>query len=1019
MRMKSFYVFVLLWLNVGALQPQNKLIFNKMSLDQGLSQASVVSICEDSDGFIWFGTSDGLNKFDGYRMTVYRFNSADESSLSNSNILSLLKDRSNEFWIGTRGGLNRFIRETNSFEHFIDQSDEKNVLSNNIILAMSNDSKNSDVLWLGTPRGLKKFDKRARSFNNYKIDDSSSTLTDNIISICSSNGKLWLGAGSGLYQFDPISEKFEKIRINLKGIDRNIGITLVYTDRKNNVWIGTVSSGLICIDPNGNYHQYQHDISNPASLSDTKITSILEDHGGYIWIGTYGSGINKLDVVSGKSIHSAWNPNWVNSLSSNEVRCIYEDKSENLWFGTWGGGVCQLSRVQENFKLYENENDINNALTGSIYSIYEDHIGDLWCGTSNTGVHRVENQTGKLTTYKHQPDKNGSIGGNFVISVYEDRENNVWIGSTTGGLSKFIRKNQTFENYKNNPQDSFSLGYDNVQALLEDKDGRFWVGTFGGGLDEFDKKSGQFRHFRHDEKNEFSLSSDVVQYLFEDRNGYLWIATGGGLNRFDKKSGQFFVFKSNQNSSSNDYIYCIYEDPDSGLLWLGTGGGLAVFDKANKEFRYFDEKKGLPNNTVYGILQDGHGNLWLSTNKGLAKFNIFSETFKNYDKEDGLQSNEFNQGAFFRNRQGEMFFGGIKGVNYFHPDSMMDNPHKPPVVLTSFRKFDQETAISVNAVKELELGYRDYAFSFEYSALDFTNPMKNKYAYKMEGFDEHWIFTGADRRFAVYTNLDPGEYVFRVRGSNNDGLWNEEGASIRIHIEAPYWKTWWFRLLIMSVIGIMATLLYNYRVRQLLYVERLRSEIASDLHDDIGSTLTSISHCAELIRSGTAGRDQANMLEHIEEMAREVMTSMSDIVWSIDARHDRYSDLIDRMRDFAFKVLSIKSITLSINDHGIKKEHLSPDLRQNMYMIFKEAIHNVIKHAEATAVEVDLEQTNGHLEMTIRDNGKGIESTLHRIGHGLKSMHHRAERIKGTLEIHNDRGTVITLKIPLRYKTKG
>lgn len=1014
--MRTFYIIVLWLMITGELQPQNKLMFNKISLDQGLSQASVVSICEDSDGFLWFGTSDGLNKFDGYRMTVYRFNSADDSSLSNSHILSLLRDRSDEFWIGTRGGLNKFIRESNSFEHFLDESDKKNVLSNNIILAMSNDTKNSDVLWLGTPRGLKKFEKRHKSFTHYKIDDSSSSVARNIInSICINNeGKLWLGTGSGLYQFDPISEKFERISINLKGIDRNIGITIVYTDRKANVWIGTVSSGLICIDPNGNYRHYQHENSNPAGLSDNKILSIQEDHRGYIWIGTYGSGISKLDVVSGKFTHSTWDPNRINSLSTNEVRCIYEDKSKNLWFGTWGGGVSQLSRVQEKFKLYENENDLNNALSGGIYSIYEDHFGDLWSGTSNSGVHRVEKQSNKLITYKHQLGKQGTIGGNFVISVYEDREGNIWIGSTTGGLSKFVRKNQTFENYKNDPLDPFSLGYDNVQTLLEDKDGRFWIGTYGGGLDELDRKSGRFIHYRHDEKDEFTLSSDVVQYLYEDRHGDLWVATTGGLNRFDKKSKRFYAFKSTQNSPSNDYVYCIYEDPNSELFWLGTGGGLAIFDKVKKEFRYFDEKKGLPNNTVYGILADGHGNLWLSTNKGLSRFNISSETFKNYDKDDGLQSNEFNQGAFFKNRRGEMFFGGIKGINYFHPDSITDNPQKPPIVLTSFRKFDQETAVSINAVKELKLSYRDYAFSFEYAALDFTNPMKNRYAYKMEGFDENWNFTNADRRFAVYTNLDPGEYVFRVKGSNNDGLWNEEGTSIKIHIAAPYWKTWWFRMLIISVIGIVAALLYNYRVRQLLYVERLRSEIARDLHDDIGSTLTNISHCAELIRSGAAGRDQMNMLEHIEEMAREVMTSMSDIVWSIDARHDRYSDLIDRMRDFAFKVLSIKSITLTINDHGIKKEHLSPELRQNMYMIFKEAIHNVIKHAEATSVELNLIQTHHHLEMTIRDNGKGIQPSPHHIGHGLKNMYLRAARVKGALEILNDHGTVIKLKIPLR-----
>jgi two-component sensor histidine kinase len=325
---------------------------------------------------------------------------------------------------------------------------------------------------------------------------------------------------------------------------------------------------------------------------------------------------------------------------------------------------------------------------------------------------------------------------------------------------------------------------------------------------------------------------------------------------------------------------------------------------------------------------------------------------------------------------------------------------------------EYELPVAITETDEINLSYDDNVFSFEFAALSFTAPQKNQYAYKLEGFDPEWNYVGT-KRDVTYTNLDPGEYVFRVKGSNNDGVWNEAGASIRVIIAPPFWETWWFRVAVMLVLGAGVAWVYDYRVRHLLKVERLRSQIANDLHDDIGSTLTHIGVCAELIRSGKVETEKGRLLESIENMAREVMVTMSDIVWSIDSRHDRYSDLIDRMHDVAYKVLSLRQIRLSIRERGMRQEYLAPELRQNLFLIFKEAVNNVVRHAEATSVEVEFLRTNHHLEMVIRDDGRGVPED-YRAGHGIRNMQMRAERLKGRLEIRNRQGTVLILTIPVR-----
>jgi len=526
------------------------------------------------------------------------------------------------------------------------------------------------------------------------------------------------------------------------------------------------------------------------------------------------------------------------SLSDNTILSIYEDQSRLLWVGTFGGGLNQFGRAKEHFTHYQHDpNNLESLGDNRVFSIYEDprEAGKIfWLGTQG-GLCRM-NLEGKETfvNYKHDPNDPRSLIDNRIRSVYQDRLGVLWIG-TYGGLSRMNGdelNRAAFTHYQHDPNDDSSLSHNRVWSIHESpkEAGKvLWIGTFNG-LNRFDLTTKTFTHYKHDPNNPRSLSDNYIRTIYEDRSGVLWLGTLGGLNRFDRATKTFIHYKhdpNNPGSLSDNRVRSIHEDSNhGGMLWIGTSGGLNQFDRTTGIFKHYREKDGLPNDAVYGILEDDRGYLWLSTNKGLAKFNPENETFRNYDVNDGLQGNEFNGGAYFKSRNGDFFFGGISGLNVFHPDSLQDNPHIPPIVITDFkifneairpgkaRRFGKPLQSHITETEEIVLSYKENVFSFEFAALDFTFPQKNNYAYKMENFDEDWIYSET-RRFAMYTNLDPGEYVFRVKGSNNDGVWNEKGAAIKITITPPFWQTWWFRIVAGASVLALAFGWYRNRIKNI------------------------------------------------------------------------------------------------------------------------------------------------------------------------------------------------------------
>ena len=578
--------------------------------------------------------------------------------------------------------------------------------------------------------------------------------------------------------------------------------------------------------------RYQNNPNDPNSLSNNVVRSINEDHDGNLWIGTDGGGLDKFvagSKVGGNDqfLHYQNNPQDPTSLSGNSVLSIFEDQFGILWIGTNFYGINKYNQGKRQFVLYRNHpNDVNSLSKNAVHAICEDSQGMIWIGTNGGGLNRLDRKKNRFTRYVYNPQDPHSVSNNTIRSVYEDRHNRLWIG-TDNGLNYFDRQGGKFIRYRNDPNNPHSISNNTAWSIYEDRAGNLWVGTFGGGLNRLDYAKGEFTRYVHDQNDPRSISDDFIWTMYEDSSSFFWIGTiMGGLNRFDTEKGIFFHYQSDSrdsNSISDNKVICLYED-HTGTFWVGTSNGLNKFDRNAEIFHRCSINEGLPT-SIHGILEDDHGNLWISTNHGLSKYNPGTGRYKNYFENYGLQGDEFSPNACVKCRSGEMIFGGIHGFNIFHPDSIIDDPSLPRVVITDFQIFNKPVAIGENAegrtilaksisdCNEIHLSYEENVFSFEFAGLHYASPKGNLYAYMMEGFEKEWNYTDANRRFVTYTNMPGGTYTFRVKASNNQGKWNDQGTSIRIIITPPFWKTIWFYGLLLIVLGGIAYWVYQWRVQ--------------------------------------------------------------------------------------------------------------------------------------------------------------------------------------------------------------
>ncbi len=893
--------------------------FEHITVDQGLSSGTVTCILQDRKGFIWIGTSAGLNRFDGYNFRIYPLQPKRAHSLSSGHIRTLYEDRQGVMWIGTGdGGLNKYDRSRDRFTAYRNIPGDAGSLGSDNVMVIYEDS--GGTLWIGTEGGgLNRFDRQKERFILYQhsADDPASLSSDVVSAICEdAAGVLWIGTAQGLNKFDPHTGRFSHYR-NRADVPHNLSndaVNTIYEDSLGILWIGTMD-GLNRFDRQKDQFVHFHNrAEDPGSLSNDTVTAIYEDRAAELWIGTV-RGLNRLDRLRDRFIRYPSLADDPGSLSHGAVAAIYQDQSGLLWIGTVGGGVNKFDTKREKFELYRADAAGHNSLSSSlVMAIYEDLSGIVWLGTWGGGLNRFDRKKNRFTHYKADPEKPDSLNSDVVLAIAEGRGGALWLGTWGGGLNKFDPKKGVFTRYMHNPQAASSLGDNFVFALHQDRSGILWIGTWQGGLDRFDPQKETFTHYRSRPGDPHSLAENYVPEIYEDRSGILWLGTGkSGLHRFDRQTEQFTRFRydpADANSLSSDSVRAVHEDLQ-GVLWIGTlGGGLNKFERDKNRWTHYTVQQGLPDNMVYGILEDDHGSLWISTKKGLSKFNPGKETFKNYDANNGLQGDDFTAGAYYKSRRnGEMFFGGKNGFNIFQPDMVKEDTYIPPLVFTAFKRFNQlvELDQGISEIREIKIPYKDNFISFEFAALDYRNPQDVHYAYILEGFHKGWVQRGSIHH-VDFTNLKGGTYMLRVKASRGQGSWNEEETSLKIIVVPPFWQTWWFRILVLVLFLVSFYSIYRLRLRN---IENQRAMLKAQVKERT-TELETAWHIAERERRAA---EEANRFksEFLARMSHEIRTPLNAIIGFNDMMLN--TDLTEEQLDYVRTAIrSGESLLTLIND---------------------------------------------------------------------------------------------------------
>ncbi len=1056
--MKKHFViiFAILCFSLQTQAQTQNIRFERIYTTQQYTQNTINGITQDQFGFIWFGTEDGLCRYDGYDFIYFRHQPQNSNSLSSNYINTLFIDSENTLWIGTNeGGLNRFNYQTESFVHYKNNPNDSKSIGSNSVLSIK--GAESGYLWIGTrDNGLNKLEIKTGRFQHFKIDKTGkngiinpevhdiTVDTDNSLWLSTFGGvshfntktgncinypynvddttgiidarintgyldkhkNLWFGGIIGLCKFNRQSNTFQRILYDWQRASSTpkYNIFSIKDDKAGNLWVGA-NNGLFLIDTQSkNIQIFEGNIENPYSLSDNSISSIFVDRVGNLWFGNSQGGINKYDRLSNRFLCFTREPAKQNTLSDSKVRSLYFEDENTLWIGTAAKGLNRLNLKTHEYQYFMHENNNPNSLAGiTVTAILKDRQGYIWVGTQ-TGLSRMKltyvkgKAKAQIKNYFHNFKDHNSLIDNFVQSIYQDTKGRLWLG-TSGGLQLYDYANDCFSNtYQNEPNNPFSLGDNSIQAysIVEDKQGNFWLGTWNGlskmVIEDSNLQKVKFYNFRHDASDPNSLSNNNVICLTMDENETLWAGTcGGGIN------------KVNYNKSGNNH--------------------------KKVTFTKFSGEAGLPNGVIYGILSDKQGHIWVSTNNGLSEFDCKANLFRNYTVTDGLQSNTFYWGASAISPQGFMGFGGIKGFNLFYPNKIHDTDI-PPLAITDFQVFNKSVKInqdvngriileqSLAFTKRIYLTHHDFVFSFHFVSLDFSKANQKKYCYILEPFEKNWNFVDNDFRNATYTNLNPGKYTFRIKGSNRDGFWNEQGISIQLIVIPPFWKTWWFYLLVFLLLASLVILIFRLRLNQLLKIERIRSSIAKDLHDEIGSTLSGIAIMSEItgLSPELSSKSRETILL-IGQNARIMLESMDDIIWAINPKNDKFQNFVLRLQEYASPLFEQKEIKYNFN---IPKElhafKLKMTVRRNLYLIVKESINNIVKYAECRNASIDFEIDNHKLSIKISDDGKGFNmKTYNQNRHGLSNMQQRAKEIKGVLLIDSavGKGTQIMLEVKL------
>ena len=856
--------------------------FKHLNAENGLTSSVVYFTVQDSRGFIWIGTLDGLNRYDGYQITQFKHDPLNPQTISDNIALCASESPDGKLWIGTRtGGISIFDYTTETFTNY--QPGSKGLPSGQIRVIRF--SQNGDAYIASQGGGLVTYSQEDDLFQAFTHNPqvANSIANNQVYSIAPDHlGGYWIGVHSGtLEYFNPKTKTFEHIVYDPDYSQTQSNRKPVFVDSRNNIWIGTDGFGLYRYNRQSDSFRY-FDFGKNSGLKSGIITSFHEDQSGRIYIGTDGSGINVYDPntdLFSYIVNSDLNPS---SLSSDAVYDIYKDPSGVIWISTFRGGVNIHSPKNSKFEKYTKEPGNQNSLSfNSVIALMEDSRGKIWIGTDGGGLNLFDPEKQSFKHYQHDPNDITSISSNVAISLLEDHEGYIWVGTYAAGLNRLDPRTDKFKRYQHDPANPKSLGSRNIWSILEDNMNRLWIGTLDGGLDLFDRKSSQFTHYRHDPGNPKSISNNLIITMLEDRYGNFWIGTeDGGLNLFDRESATFRSWKHDVNdltSLPHNNVKSLIEF--GGLIWIGTGNGIAMIDPKSYELVVAEFNDQLPGKVINGFESDASNNLWISSNQGIFMYNPKTGLIRQFTKEDGLQGTEFNYNASVKSaRNGKIYFGGTKGFNVFDPQSVKISTFEPPIIISEIRLFDkaltpqtmfdgkQVIDKSVLNLKTLTLKHDQNVISFDFAALDYNSPESNKYSYQLINFDENPIETTASKRTATYTNLNPGKYIFTVKATNSDGKWSTMARNIELIILTPWWATWWFRLLV--IVFILSATIFGVRWR-INMIKAQKQELEKKVETATSQILIQNEHLQE------QQNNLNNAIAETKEVVREAVESGS------------------------------------------------------------------------------------------------------------------------------------------------
>lgn len=986
--------------------------FERFSLEQGLSQGTVLGIEQDKRGFIWLATYDGLNRFDGHNFKQYRHDSDDPASISGNSVSVLFVDSEGIIWIGTdEAGLNRYDPNTDTFTHFVHDPKDPGSISENFISAIAQDGQGR--IWVATRKtGLNLFNPKTQRFTRFLHQASDpNSLSGNEINkmISDRQGRIWITTqNSGLNRYDPgqggfVTYQHDPNDSNSLSSNELYGL---YADSADNLWVGS-DTGLNRLNlENGEYKRYLHKKDDPTSINDNLVWTITEDVDNNIWVGT-DNGLSRLDSKTDRFLRLYSNNHDSSSLSHNIILTSFRDSNDVLWFGT-AGGVNKLDLTTWQFGHYKSTPQ--SLSHNMVMSIYQDPEQNLWIGTDGGGLNRLDGKTGEYTTIKHNALDPTSIGNDRIWSIEPAKDGQLWLGVFGKGVERFDPVSGTVtKRFSTDKNDEKTVSGDFVYKVYVDRQEQLWIGSGEGGVSRYNKDTNDFTRFSYDPNNPNSLSSNQVFGIHQDRTGRYWIATDSGLDSFFGKTNHFVHYrkdKHNSRSISRNFVISILESLD-GTLWFGTvGGGLNKYNADSDDFTVYSIKQGLPNEVVYGILEDDQGYLWLSTNKGIARFDPKLETFRNFDKFDGLQSNEFNGNAYHKGVTGELFFGGVNGFNRFFPDKIKSNVEPPPVILTDFFLFNQTVPVGsagdtgfslkgpIEVLKHLTLSHKESLVTFEFAALAFIDPSKIQYQYKLEGFDDKWLNSESKFRRASYTNLPPGDYTMKVRAAKNQGQWSQQQAQLKLTVLPPLWRSdlayvIYTLLFVSSIFGFIHVRIKSNKMRneiklvsQLKQLDKLKDTFLANTSHELRTPLNGIIGLAESLLDGNAGKlppkanqDLAMVVTSGKRLANLVndildLSKLKDHSIVLHRQPIDLRPLVDTVLSLSKPMAKGKGLALNNNiDKDLATVYADED---RLLQILHNLVGNAVKFTEKGAVTVEADRQYDEVQISIKDTGIGI-----------------------------------------------